>query len=98
MSSTDPFCRIPFSRLINDASPRVDIDPWRDETERRIAQKHTHRQILDWLAGEGVIVGKNTFSSQMVAWDASRQTRTAGTNTLLIKEVERAFYTTNHSD
>jgi hypothetical protein len=78
--------------------PRVDLDPWRDETERRIAQKHTHRQILGWLAGEGVIVSKNTFSSRMVAWDASRQTRTAGTNAMPIEAVERALHTTNHSD
>jgi DNA-directed RNA polymerase specialized sigma54-like protein len=78
--------------------PRVDLDPWRDEIERRIAQKHTHRQILGWLAGEGVVVSKNTFSSQMVAWDASRRTRTAGTNAMLIEAVEREFHTTNHSD
>jgi hypothetical protein len=50
------------------------------------------------LAGEGVIVGKNTFSSQMVAWDASRRTRTAGTNIMLIEAVERAFHIINHSD
>jgi hypothetical protein len=34
----------------------------------------------------------------MVAWDAFRRTRTAGTNATLIEAVERAFHTTNHSD
>jgi hypothetical protein len=26
--------------------PRVDLNAFRDEIERRITQKHTHRQIL----------------------------------------------------
>jgi hypothetical protein len=76
--------------------PRVDLDALRDEIERRIAQKHTHRQILSWLAGKGVIVSKNTFSSRMVVWDVSRRTRTAGTNATLIEAVERAKTGTGH--
>jgi len=78
--------------------PRIDLDAYRDEIERRIAQKHTHHQIRGWLAGRGVNISKTTFSLQMVAWDASRRTRTAGTNAALIEAVERAFHTTNHSD
>jgi hypothetical protein len=33
--------------------PRIDLDTYRDEIERRIAQKHTHPQILSWLAAKG---------------------------------------------
>jgi hypothetical protein len=78
--------------------PRIDLDAYRDEIERRIAQKHTHPQILSWLAGKDLIISKNTLSTRIAAWDASRRTRTAGTNTTLIEAVDIAFHTTNHDD
>ena len=78
--------------------PRKDLDAFRDKIERRIASKHTHNSIRSWLAGEGLIISKNTFSARCVAWEASRRTRTAGTSTALIEGVETAFHTTNHSD
>jgi hypothetical protein len=78
--------------------PRKDLDAFRDEIERRVASKHTHRQIRSWLAGEGLVVSKGTLQSRCVAWEATRRTRTAGTNTTLIDAVETAFHTTGHSD
>jgi hypothetical protein len=78
--------------------PRKDLDAFRDEIERRIASKHTHRQIRSWLAGEGLIVSKGTLQSRCIAWEATRRTRTAGTNATLIEAVEIAFHTTDHSD
>jgi hypothetical protein len=96
--SIDPICQIFFCAELTMPRPRIDLDAYSDEIERRIAQKHTHPQILSWLAGKGVIISKNTFSSRIVDWDASRRTRTAGTNTTLIEAVEIAFYTTNHND
>jgi hypothetical protein len=78
--------------------PRIDLDTYRDEIERRIAQKHTHPQILSWLAGKGIIINKNTFSSRIIDWDTSRRTRTAGTNTTLIEAVEIVFHTTNYNN
>jgi hypothetical protein len=78
--------------------PRIDLDAFRDEIERRIAQKHTHPQILSWLAGKGVIISKNTFSSRIVAWDASRRTRTAAQNPALVAAIDTAFHTTSHND
>jgi hypothetical protein len=80
--------------------PRVDLDAFRDEIERRIASKHTHThtQIRSWLAGEGLTVSKGTLQSRCVAWETTRRTRTAGTNSTLIEAVESAFHTTNHSD
>jgi hypothetical protein len=41
--------------------PRKDLDAFRDEIERRIASKDTHRQIRSWLAGEGLVVSKGTL-------------------------------------
>jgi hypothetical protein len=78
--------------------PRVDLDTFRDEIERRIASKHTHRQIRSWLAEEGLTVSKGTLQSRCVAWETTRRTRTAGTNTTLIEAVESVFHTTNHGD
>jgi hypothetical protein len=42
--------------------PRVDLDAFRDEIERRIASKHTHKQIRSWLAEEGLIVRRVPYS------------------------------------
>src|SRR5436305_5843405 len=78
--------------------PRKDLDAFRDEFERRIASKHTHRQIRSWLAGEGLVFRKGTLQSRCVAWEATRRTRTTDTNTTLIDAVETAFHTTDHSD
>ena len=78
--------------------PRKDLDAFRDEIERRIASKHTHLQIRSWLAGEGLTISKGTLQSRCVAWEATRRTRTAGTNTTLIEAVETAFHTTDHND
>jgi hypothetical protein len=78
--------------------PRIDLNIYRNEIERRITQKYTYPQILSWLAGKGIIISKNTFSSRIMDWDASRRTRTTGTNTTLIKVVEIVFYTINYNN
>jgi hypothetical protein len=78
--------------------PRKDLDAFRDEIKHRIASKYTHRQIRSWLAREGLITSKGTLQSRCMAWEATRQTRTADTNTTLIEAVETAFHTTDHSD
>jgi hypothetical protein len=62
--------------------PRKDLDAFRDEIERRIASKHTHRQIRSWLAGEGLIISKDTLQSRCVAWEATRRTRTVSLESL----------------
>jgi glycerate kinase len=78
--------------------PRIDLKAFRDDIERRIASNHTHKQIRSWLAGQGVIISKGTLQARYVAWETTRRTTTAGTNTPLIKAVEAAFHTTNHSN
>ena len=78
--------------------PQINLDAYRDEIERRITSNHIHTQIRSWLAGEGIIISKGTLQSRYVAWETTRRTRMAGTNTTLIEAVETAFHTTNHSD
>ena len=78
--------------------PRKELDGYRDKIERRVASNHTHKQIRSWLAGEGIIISKGTLQSRCVAWETTRRTRMAGTNTTLIEAVESAFHITNHSD
>jgi hypothetical protein len=78
--------------------PRKNLDEFRDEIERRIANKHTHNKIRSWLASQGVIVSKNTFSSRCVAWESSRRTRIAASNPALVSAIDAAFHTTYHND
>jgi hypothetical protein len=53
--------------------PRIDLDTFRDEIERRIADKHTQNQIRRWLASQGVAVSKNTLSARYVEWEATHR-------------------------
>jgi hypothetical protein len=76
----------------------IGLEGFRDEIERRIALRHTHRQILSWLAGNGLIISKNTLSSRVMAWNASRRTRTAANTPALVAAINTAFYTTSHND
>jgi hypothetical protein len=78
--------------------PRKELDANRDEIERRIASNHTHKQIRSWLAGQGIIISKGTLQARCVAWETTRRTTTAGTNTTLIKAVKAAFHITNHNN
>jgi hypothetical protein len=98
MSSIGFFRQISFPCKTCDAPPRKNLDAFRDDVERRIASKHTHRQIRSWLAGEGLTVSKGTLQSRCVAWEATRRTRTAGTAPTLIEAVEAAFHTTDYND
>jgi hypothetical protein len=76
----------------------IDLEGFRDEIERRIALRHTHRQILSWLAGNGLIISKNTLSSRVVAWNASRRTRTAANTPALVAAIGTAFHTISYND
>ena len=78
--------------------PRKNLDQFREEIERRIANHETQTQIRSWLARNGLIVSKNTLSARVVAWEASRSTRTAPSEPALVSAVEAAFHTTHHDD
>jgi hypothetical protein len=57
--------------------PRINLDTFRDEIERRIVDKHTQNQIRRWLASQGVAVSENTLSARCLEWEATRRTKTA---------------------
>jgi hypothetical protein len=76
----------------------IDLEGFRDEIERRIALRHTHRQILSWLAGNGLIISKNALSSRVMAWNASRRTRTAANTPALVAAIDTAFHMTSYND
>jgi hypothetical protein len=78
--------------------PRKDLDQYRDEIERRIDNHHTQAQIRRWLTREGILISKNTLSTRIVAWQASRRTRIAATDPELISAIETAFHTTQYDD
>jgi hypothetical protein len=78
--------------------PRVDLNAFRDEIERRITSKHTYIQIRSWLAGEGLIISKGILQLRYMAWETTRRTRTVDTNSTLIEAVELVFYTINHNN
>jgi len=78
--------------------PAIELDVYRTEIERRIANKDTQGQIRRWLASRGVRISKNTLSTRVVAWEASRRTRTAASDPSLIAAVEQEFFTTHHDD
>jgi hypothetical protein len=97
-SGTGPLYQIFFPSQLTMPRPRIDLEAFRDDIERRIASNYTYKQIRSWLAGQGVIISKRTLQARCVAWETTRRTTTAGTNTPLIEAVEAAFHTTNHSD
>lgn len=78
--------------------PRKDLDQFREEIERRIANHDTQTQIRSWLARNGLTVSKNTLSKRVVAWEASRSTRIAPSQPALVSAIEAAFHTTYHDD
>jgi len=78
--------------------PRINLDEFRDEIERQIANRHTQPQILKWLAGQGIIVSRNTLSTQCNSWEASRRTKTASSDPALVSAIDTAFHTTDHND
>jgi hypothetical protein len=77
--------------------PRHELDEYRDEIERRIANRQTQNQILSWLASQQFYTSKNTLSSRCVAWAACRRTTTAASEDL-VSAIDMAYHTTNHSD
>ena len=78
--------------------PPKDIDQYRDEIERRLAQRHTQSRIRNWLISRGVNISKNTLSKRIVAWEASKRTRIADSDPALLAAIETEYHTTHHDD
>src|SRR2546423_10558015 len=48
----------------------INLEPFRAQSEPRIAAGQTHAKIREWLATEGIQIGRNAFSQRCVAWEA----------------------------
>jgi hypothetical protein len=78
--------------------PSKDLNQYRDEIERRLAQSHTQSQIRNWLITRGVRISKNTLFTRIVAWEASKRSRTADSNPTLLAAIETEYYITYYND
>jgi len=76
----------------------INLEPFRAQIELRIAAGQTHAKIREWLATEGIQIGRNAFSQRCVAWEASRYTRTPATDPSLAAAIDTAFHTSEHDD
>jgi hypothetical protein len=76
----------------------INLEPFRAQIELRIAAGQTHAKIREWLATEGIQIGRNAFSQRCVAWEASRHTRTPAIDPALVAAIDTAFHTSEHDD
>src|SRR5271168_1510062 len=76
--------------------PIIELDQFRDESERRISLRHTQSQIRGWLAGQGCQISKNTLSSRVTAWEAGQRSRTPDSDSALLAAIESEYYDTHH--
>jgi hypothetical protein len=78
--------------------PSIELDHFCHETERRIGARHTQSQIQTWLASQDCRISRNTLSSRINAWEASRHSRTPDSDTALLAAIESEYYNTHHDD
>jgi hypothetical protein len=76
---------------------RKDLAEFRDEILRRISENHTKTQIRTWLAGQGLIMSRNTLSTRCAEWEANKAT-IPSSDAALVAAVGTAFHTTDHND
>ena len=78
--------------------PSINLTPFQDEIERRIAAGESQNQVREWLATEGISIGRNTISKRIVDWKIGHLSTTSAFNPTLISAVEEAFHTTGDDD
>jgi hypothetical protein len=76
---------------------RKDLAEFRDEILRRISEDQTKTQIRTWLAGQGLIVSRNTLSTRCTEWEANK-TIIPSSDAALVTAVGTAFHTTDHNN
>ena len=58
--------------------PTIDLEPYRDEIERRILQDHyTHAEVLAWLKTQGINIVAKTLVRRCRDWGATRRALTS---------------------
>jgi hypothetical protein len=78
--------------------PTVDLEEYRDGIELLFGQSHTQREILGWLAGQGMIISMPTLQRRIQSWGASTRTTTPSTDQILIDSIAHESHTTSAND
>jgi hypothetical protein len=77
--------------------PAVDLEPYRDEIERRLLQNHQgHAEVLAWLETEGVTIALNTLRRRCKDWGTTRRALTS--DAAVIAQVEELYFSTHKDD
>jgi hypothetical protein len=75
----------------------VDLDPYRDEISHRILdEQQPLREVLNWLAGEGITVSQRTLERRISEWKVTRYGLTL--NQDVIDRIGQIYHTTRDSD
>jgi hypothetical protein len=91
MSSIGPLYQIFSPAQLAMPRSQIKLGQFRDEIKRRVTLKHTQPEILNWLTREGVIISRNTLSSQVNTW-ATDRSKTASLDAILMSTVNTAFH------
>ena len=53
--------------------PEVNLDRLRPEIEQRIIlRKQSHKEVLAWLAIQGIVINRKTLQRRIIQWGISR--------------------------
>src|SRR5438045_8558937 len=53
--------------------PEVNLDHLRPEIEQRIIlRKQSHKEVLAWLATQGIVINRKTLQRRIIQWGISR--------------------------
>ena len=77
--------------------PTVDLEEYRYGIELLIGQNNTQREILSWLAGQGMIISM-PLQRRIQSWGASTRTTTPSADRNLINSIVHEFHTAFAND
>ena len=70
--------------------PKVNLDRLRPEIEQRIIlRKQSHKEVLAWLATQGIVINRKTLQRRIIQWGISRHGPAA--HETAVASVESAF-------
>lgn len=77
--------------------PEVNLDRLRPEIEQRIIlRKQSHKEVLAWLATQGIVINRKTLQRRIIQWGISRHGPAA--HETAVASVESAFRYTTKDD
>ena len=78
-------------------TPSIDLQPFRDELEQLyLADGYTHEQLVQWLAGQGLVVASRTLKKRFKDWGITR--RQAALTPAALETISHLFHTTTDDD